>query len=120
MPELNAIRVQPAGHDLLAERRAFVRYPCDLETSCHPLTSGSGPEWAGQISDLSRGGVGLILNRRFELKTLLAIELHGRTGQFARRVFGRVVHVKRREDGSWLMGCALTTELSDEDLDALL
>jgi hypothetical protein len=120
MNKLNAVGLQPAGNAVAAERRAFVRYPCDLETNCHPLTAGAGPEWSGQVADVSRGGVGLILSRRFELKTLLAIELQSRTGQFTRRVFGRVVHVQRRDDGAWLLGCALANELSDEDLRALL
>jgi hypothetical protein len=120
MNELNRVRAEPAGNALATERRVFVRYPCDLETNCHPLAAGSGPEWAGQVNDLSRGGVGLILTRRFELKTLLAIELQSRSGEFARRVFGRVVHVQRRDDGAWLLGCAFANELCDEDLHALL
>ena len=60
------------------------------------------------------------MSRRFELKTLLAIELLSRSGQPSRRVFARVVHVHRRGDGSWLLGCAFATELSEEDLQALI
>src|SRR5437763_2393482 len=116
MTQLNAAKIQPARGPATLERRVHVRYSCDLETSCHPLSSSSGQQWAGQVQDLSRGGVALVLDRRFELRTLLVIELQGRPGQPARTVFGRVVHVHRRDDGSWLMGCAFANELSDEDV----
>jgi hypothetical protein len=119
MTHPNAVRLQPVESSVYAERRAFVRYPCDRETNCHPL-SASGQEWAGQVENLSRGGIGLVLNRRFELKTLLAIELLSRSGQPARRVFARVVHVHRRADGNWLLGCAFANQLAEEDLQALL
>jgi hypothetical protein len=119
MTQLNVAALQSADCASPAERRAFVRYPCSLESNCHPL-SASGQEWAGQVENVSRGGVALVLNRRFELKTLLAIELLRPNGEPARRVFARVVHVHRRADGNWMLGCAFANELSEEDLKALL
>ena len=54
MTHLNAVEPQPAKQDPHADRRAFVRHPCELDSNCHPL-SGSGQEWAGQVENLSRG-----------------------------------------------------------------
>src|SRR5581483_8607426 len=48
------------------ERRAWVRYPCAGDTSCLPIVAAPDSQWPGQVVDLSAGGVGVLLPRRFE------------------------------------------------------
>jgi hypothetical protein len=52
--------------------------------------------------------------------TVLAIDVQGNTTESAASVLARVVHAKVQSDGSWLLGCAFTKPLSEEDLQTLL
>jgi hypothetical protein len=79
-----------------------------------------GLQWPGKICNLSRGGVALALARRFEAGTVLAIDVQGKTGEGLASILARVVHVCVQSDGSWLLGCAFTKPLSEEDLQRLL
>lgn len=104
-----------------AERRAWVRYPCQLETSCQPVVAADATTWAGKLLDLSEGGVGVVLSRRFEAGTLLAIEIPEKDGGGGTRsLVARVVRVTRYPAGDWLLGCSFVRPLSDEDVKALL
>src|SRR5690349_15853996 len=57
-----------------AERRATVRYPSTLVSSLKPFGARNEAAWEAEIRDVSAGGMGLIVRRRFERGTLLAIE----------------------------------------------
>lgn len=102
------------------ERRAWVRYPCDLDSACQPLAGARGLQWPGKVRNLSMGGIAIRLARRFEAGTVLAIDVQGRDETVLRTVLARVIHVLLQNDGSWLLGCAFTSPLNDEDLKALL
>jgi hypothetical protein len=103
------------------ERRASVRYPCDLDTSCQPIASARGMQWTGKVQNISRGGLSLVLGRRFELGTLLAIEVQGKDGHSsARTLLARIVHIALQGPNTWVMGCKFSSELSDEELKVLL
>jgi PilZ domain len=102
------------------DRRAWVRYPCELESACQPLAGARGLQWPGQIRNLSAGGIAVRLARRFEAGTVLAVDVQGRGDAILQTLLARVVHVTLQEDGSWLLGCAFKNPLSEEDLKALL
>jgi hypothetical protein len=95
------------------ERRAAPRYRVQLPLSCRPADD-AGPGWTGQVRDVSALGVGFLLARRLELSTLLEIELSNRG--MHQLILARVVHVEAHQAGLWLIGCAFTTELTDEEL----
>jgi hypothetical protein len=103
-----------------AERRAWVRYPCELDGACQPLAGSRGNQWPGKIRNLSRGGVAITLSRRFEAGTILAIDVQSQTEAVLGTVMARVVRVSPQDDGSWLLGCALAKPLSEDDLKVLL
>jgi hypothetical protein len=115
MTQLNAA-VQLVSSPSSNDRRAWVRFPCEHGTVCHPVMAAGEQRWAGQVRDISAGGIGLSLNRRFELGTLLAIQVQGRDGEPLRTLWGRVVHVHQRPCGTWQMGCSFANELSEEEL----
>jgi hypothetical protein len=102
------------------DRRAYVRHHCNIETFSQP---GEGRLdqvwWPAKVRNISAGGIGLFMGRRFEVGTVLAIELQTSTQSGARKLTARVKHATGQEDG-WLLGCAFTTPLSDEDLALLL
>ena len=76
--------------------------------------------WEGVIEDISQQGVRLRLRRRFEPRTGVAIELPGKDGLDSETVYAKVVHVRNDEDGSYILGCRLMSELSGEELQRLL
>jgi hypothetical protein len=114
--QIEAMESNSAG----AERRAWVRYPCDVEGSCQALMAARGLQWVAKVRNLSRGGMALTLRRRFEMGTLLAIEVQGRSAKSPSTLMGRVAHVTAMSDGTWLLGCAFSSELSEQELQALL
>jgi hypothetical protein len=109
------------GDTINLERRAWVRYPCELDSACQPLAGTRGVEWPGKIRNLSRGGLALSLTRRFEVGTVLSIDVQGPGGEGDMgTVLARVCHISTQPDGSWLLGCSFTKLLSEEDLKAFL
>jgi hypothetical protein len=58
--------------------------------------------------------------RRFESGTLLSIELAEAEEQSARPIMARVIHLSERPEGGWILGCTFVSELSDNDLQALM
>jgi PilZ domain len=117
-PQLNAPEQHPAGQATIDERRASVRFPCDLETSCQPIAERTGDAWPARVLDLSAGGVALELSRRFERGAMLSVRLESPDGETSRTLFVRVVHATAQLDGSWRLGCALAGELGQEELQA--
>jgi PilZ domain len=112
---------EQSAHKISApsERRAWVRHPCDLESACQPLAGGRGAQWPARIRNLSAGGIGINVARRFEPGTVLAIDVQIRE-QRVHTLMARVVHATLQENGSWILGCALTSPLTEDELKALL
>jgi hypothetical protein len=102
------------------ERRVWVRYLCDLPTSCHPLLTKDSECWSGRVQNISRGGLNLVVSRRFEPGTLLQIELQGPQDSEPRTVLARVVHARPGDADHWALGCAFAFELGEDMLHALL
>jgi PilZ domain-containing protein len=100
------------------ERRAWVRYPTRLETSCKPLTVRQPDEgWClAQVRDISVAGIGLVLSRRFEPGMILTIDLPRTSPRFSPMLLARVVHATEQREGEWVIGCEFANHLSPEDL----
>jgi hypothetical protein len=100
----------------------WLRHECDLPTTCQPVAArGSDePQWQGRIRDISAGGVGLIMVRRFERGTGVAIELPPSGGYPGDTVLARVENVKALPGGSWLLGCAFVSPLSESTVDRVI
>jgi hypothetical protein len=104
----------------LVERRARVRHECDRDGSCLPVQAEANLSWSARVLNISQGGVALLLRRRFEKGTLLTVELQRSDQHPSDPFMARVVHVTPQPDGGWLIGCAFTSNISAEDLQALL
>src|SRR5262245_11800022 len=96
------------------ERRASVRVSYEQESFCQPLAVTYEDHWFGKIINLSRTGLALILNRRFERGTILVIKLEN-----AAPFLARVVHSNRQEL-DWQIRCELVRKLGEDDLKTML
>ncbi len=119
LPETKAftLRQCPAP---AAERRAWVRSGCGLEVACHVPSVDLEVIWPAQVEDISAGGVGLLLSRRFEPGTRLDVELPLSQGVFMRPLQAEVVRVAEHPRGGWLHGCAFPAPLTAPELEAVL
>ena len=101
------------------ERRAWVRYSCDLEASCIPADEDPEILWPARVVNISCGGAGLLLSRRFEPGTLLQVELQIPKKGFSRPLLVQVLHVTGHEYGGWLVGCTFTQPLAEDELKSM-
>lgn len=101
------------------ECRVYPRHSCQVTTLCQP-TGSNETRWPALMSNVSQGGVAVVLGRRFERKTCLALELPGKDADDAYTVFVRVVHLRSNGDGSWTLGCQFVSDLSEEELGRLV
>src|SRR5262245_18744994 len=98
------------------DRRAHVRFPCELDGSFSPITGNRGTQWTGKICDISQGGIGIVLGRRFELGTLLSVEIQEADGRSSGSLLARVVHVTPHTGGGWVIGCCFTSEIGEDEV----
>jgi PilZ domain len=100
------------------ECRVYERFSCDIPTTCQPIAARSDKDitWPASIRDVSEGGVGLILARRFERGAGLAIELPGSGDRPAETLLAKVVHTTRLPDNRWLLGCSFISKLSEDEV----
>ena len=100
-----------------SQRRASARRRCGRGGTCRALPDGLGDRWLATVRDVSAGGVGLLLPRRFEPGALLAVELP--EGGSARSVLAQVAHATAHGGGQWLVGCRFLSPLDEDELRAL-
>jgi hypothetical protein len=104
------------------ECRVWQRQPCNLKTFCQPIAARADNDimWPAKLKDISRSGVGLIVGRRYEPASVLAVEFPGAGATSTEVLFARVVHATALANGYWLLGCAFASELSEFEIQNLL
>src|SRR6266511_3721808 len=100
------------------ECRVYPRQACDVEATCQPVSAWGRKDskWTAIITDVSQGGIRLILRRRFEPGAGLGIELPGVDGDEPYTVLAKVVHVRSLPDGTWALGCQFISELDEDEV----
>ncbi len=111
----DAGRVRPAKSDC----RAWVRFPCEVETLCHTVEAVPGEHMPARVVNVSAGGVGLLLPCQFESRTLLRLRLPAAPGDEPRAVLVRVRQARPHGGDHWYLGCEFVDRLSDGELAAL-
>jgi hypothetical protein len=76
--------------------------------------------WAGKVLDISVAGVGLVLGRRFEPGTTLALDFGPTATGTSHRLLARVTRVGALPGRQWHLGCSLLSRLSEDKLLQLL
>jgi predicted nucleic acid-binding Zn-ribbon protein len=103
-----------------AERRKWVRYPCNHKASCRLFGTKDNQSWPAQFYDVSPTGVGLLVCNAFARGAILAVKVQTSSPLLARPLIARVKNCTALQDGTWLVGCAFVTELTREQLADLL
>jgi hypothetical protein len=99
-----------------AERRTSIRHSCGIVTSCRPIAAGDSITWPVQVGDVSRSGIGMRVERRFEPGALLEIDLQSVVPHLDRTLLATVRNVRGHRDGDWVVGCLFARPLDDEEL----
>jgi hypothetical protein len=110
----------PADGCLEEERRAAPRLASDRVAACWPATVAGAFGTLARVKDVSTAGIGLVLDRRFEPGTLLAVQVEAACGGGPGNLLARVRRVMPQEGGQWLLGCAFVSPLGAEELHAFL
>lgn len=119
MPSPSALPSTTADSSAVAdERRAFPRYPVDWEVACKALAAGQRDSWQARAINISAGGLGVLLERRFERGTTLTVQLPHGPAETPRTLLARVMHATRQPDGTWLHGLSLLRPLNEDQLRA--
>jgi hypothetical protein len=106
-----------AGPSRESERRAAARHPSTLRINCYPAGSGLAERRLARVRNVSRTGIGLVLDRHWPPGTALIFELPVEDG--VRSARGRVIHATSQPGGTFLVGCTFDLPLSDVELQAL-
>jgi serine/threonine protein kinase len=108
------------------ERRTAMRYECALPTTCtinpsvHCDAPEEEPQADAQVCDLSAGGIGLLLARRFEPGSILTIVVSSESGHFQRTRDLRVLRVTKADGQGWFLAGTLLEKFSKDELRQLL
>ena len=94
------------------ERRAFVRHFCDLGAVVD--------SWPARIENVSRGGLKVVIGRRFEVGTILKVEIATAGEENFSMLLAQVVRAAPESVGNWGLGCAFLQEISEEEVQGLL
>jgi hypothetical protein len=113
---------RPAPSSAPPDRRVAARYPFDPGKVFYRFGDGrfSTTLWPARVQDLSTGGVGLYVDGKLGVGTLLTIELTNTCKTFSKCYLVRVVHATRQAEEGARIGCAFTSMLPEADLLALL
>src|SRR5262249_13417176 len=101
MSGLTAARSAEGATQAGADGRAWVRYPCSLEASCHSIASVADVLWSAKIQDISAGGLRLLVSRRFETGTVLRVEVHTGIDETPATFLARVMNATPEPGGDW-------------------
>ena len=102
------------------ERRAFERYPCRRSPFVRVIARPNFQAHRAFLQDVSLEGIGLILDRPFDIGTLLAVQLRSTHTGVSGILTAKVIHATQQGDGSWLVGCTLNRRLTDDEICHLL
>jgi serine/threonine protein kinase len=101
------------------EKRQHPRYSTQLNGRCLPLAAHKEDAWTSYVFDISLSGIGLLVNRRFEVGTVLELSLPGQTEGAPCHLLVRVMRQQARSSRKWLIGCKFASPLSEDELAAL-
>ena len=103
-----------------AERRQWIRHPCDLTAFCRKLgVLADVFPWRGTLVDLGAGGFSLLTSRQIEPGVFLSVELQAEPPESTYRTLVQVLRSNKTAEG-WELACAFITSLAESKLRQLL
>ena len=118
LPSDRAVIEEPS-HE--ADRTVHEAPAVALSIQCQPYAGAGGNDimWPGTISDISAERILLLLERRFEPRTILSVSLPEIDSCSTSGAIARVTHVERHGDERWLLDCAFLTPIDENQLNTL-
>jgi hypothetical protein len=95
-------------------------FPCHREAWLHPVTLVKHDPWHAIVLAVSTSGISLAIERRVATGAFFAVELPDPLGGVSRMYPARVINTESQGHGYWHLACAFATELTEEELMALL
>ena len=80
----------------------WVRFPSGLETTLQPANGPDGPRLGARVRDVSRGGIGLLLQHRFRPGTRLTVDVRDRISAARPTLAVRVIHATAVLEGGMM------------------
>src|SRR5947209_18912565 len=115
MPDISPPTPKNTPASLGIDRRVWVRYSCNLESTCHSGQGRDEVSWSARVRDISRGGVNLQLNRSFEPGAVLSLDLPLGQDNIPRTLQVKVIHAQAQGAGRSSLGCAFDKTLDADD-----
>jgi hypothetical protein len=103
-----------------AERRFPERYICSRPFDVMLIARPHLQAHRAVVHDFCRQGLGIVIDRSFEIGTLVAIELQSARAGISCVLSGTICHATQQPDGKWRLGCTLSRRLTDHEIIALL
>lgn len=97
------------------DRRAHIRHPANLETTCH-LVNSQQPGMKVNVRDVSRGGINFFVEREMPPGTLVRIDLPRPSTGGESVMLACVMHCRPQAGGGYSIGCAFSDELGNDEL----
>ena len=107
----------PSEPPAQTERRAAPRLSSTLRVQCYPVGGGLSERRTARVRNVSRTGIGLVLDRCWQVGAAMIVELPVEEG--VRSARGRVVHATTLPGGTFLMGCTFDAPLTDAEVQVL-
>jgi hypothetical protein len=98
------------------ERRSWNRVPVQIVVFCQNVQGEDELCWSARVTDMCRGGMGLLSPHKFEPTTVIRIDKVNGVKESSRLLQTQVVRDCRLPGEKWTLGCALTKELSEAEL----
>ena len=102
------------------ERRKHSRFSCGGDARLSPVGAEPLTEWKAAVHDLSRQGICLAAERRFEPSSLLLVRWQPEGEADAQYLISRVARVTPQRNHRWLLGCVFLRKLTLDELARLM
>jgi hypothetical protein len=102
-----------------SERRGAPRQQTDLRVTCYPAVGGSAAGRPARVRNLSRTGIGLVVDQHWPPGMGLTLALPLLEGGGTRPIMAKVIHATAQPGGRFLVGCAFDTPLTDNEVQTL-
>lgn len=100
-------------------RRVNVRYQASSTTAVD-VQGKPGELGRGRVQDISRSGLALLLQHSLEAGTEVLIRVKNEALDLTYDLAARVVHSSKKDRDLWIVGCHLSRELTEAELETLL
>jgi hypothetical protein len=101
----------------LSERRATLRFPCQLRAQCRTGGGETGMAWPAEVRNISTKGAGLVLGRGFSPGTRFTVHFFRGPDQIYVAQL-QVIHSQAEAEG-WYHGCAFLRRISPDVVEML-